>query len=219
MNKKIITAMSLAIAMVMMVTPAMAATTSFSTEITPSIQGSPATMSVSSSQSSSTVITPIVEWVNGEPVVSTSNTSIPANVEITILDDSGTQDGWRLQVTSTPLTEVVPAGGFESGDSPIVLPSGLISFANAPTIVNGDVGTTGITSDYTGQPIDVSTVTLASADEYAGAGMTTVSVDGFQFNDDDLSFLASSEVTDSKYYPDQPTPYSTTITWSLVSAP
>lgn len=139
---------------------------------------------------------------------------------ITLDDATGTAAGWSTTIQATPLTEVTPSGGFASGTSAIVLPYGTVNFVAPSSIVGlqsqASADTPVIDAPATPTAIDNgNTLQWASAVKGTGTGMwgsqwaTTTPV---------LEFMVSpiSKVADSTNYPGAPTPYSTTITVTMV---
>lgn len=191
--------------------------------INPTIIGTPIAIDVTGTKSGDESIQPVWKWNSGVPTISTLNNKFAyTNLNAKITDDSGTQAGWRLQVSASALTEKAPVGGFLDGDQPIVLPNGVLSFSSLPLISNAHVGITGITSSYTlDQAIDNGVVTVAKAAANSGAGVTDVSFDGYTFGATlpQVQKFAQQKMTDSKYYPDGNTPYESTVTWTIVVGP
>src|SRR5690606_3612025 len=59
-----------------------------------------------------------------------------------IMDFRGTQDGYRVDVSATPVTVKAPSGGFKSGTSPFSLPEGSLSLAPISNVTSiGSVAT------------------------------------------------------------------------------
>lgn len=195
----------------------LAYTTSETTTVDTSFIGTPVTIDVSSAQATQENVQPIVtddgagNYTVSADTTNASDGNIPTNYTVEVLDNSGSQAGWKVQVEATQLTEVGGAG--------IVLPSGLLSL-ETPTFTNDDVGASGIGTTYIGQPIDTgSPVTVATASESSGAGLTTIRFDGFNVDLSNAEVYANQQVTDPTNYASGATPYQSTITWSLVSAP
>lgn len=194
----------------------LAYTTTAETTVDTSFIGTPATIDTSTSVSAENGVVPVVtddgagNYTVSADTVNGSDGSVDTNYTVSVLDNSGTQAGWEVQVEATQLSEV--GGG-------IVLPSGLLSL-EAPTFTNTDVTTDGITTSYTGQPIDAgSPVTVVTASDTSGAGLTTISFDGFNVNLANAEVYAQQQVINPLNQSGTTTPYESTITWSLVSAP
>lgn len=136
----------------------------------------------------------------------------------TVTDARGSGDGWRLDVSATQFTVVEPVGGFESGTSAITLPAGTLGLSPLDNIDRKNVGTGNLpvgnlVSETT---IDTGGVTVATAN--AGDGMGTYELT-YPTGALSLTINPSTAKTDTVNYPGGLTPYESTVTWDLVSAP
>lgn len=150
-----------------------------------------------------------------------TSTTASADNLITLDDATGTTAGWTATIQSTALTEVAPSGGFASGTSAIVLPTGTLNVGE-PTSVMADSGqsssdTPPTISTLSGGLAAIdggSAVTIASAAAGGGAGTW-----GLQWGTADpvLEFIVSNnaDVVDTVNYPSAPTPYSATVTVTM----
>lgn len=137
---------------------------------------------------------------------------------IKVEDLRGTHEGWRLDVSATPFKVAKPAGGFKEGTTAHELPKG--SFAILPPskierVGNGssELPTSEINSKTV---IDNGTVTIANAEKGTGTGEFDI-----VFPENALSLVIDPETVfvDKINYPNTYTPYKSTLTWNLVSAP
>ena len=133
-----------------------------------------------------------------------------------IMDYRGTHDGYRVDVSATPVTVKTPAGGFKNGTSAFSLPEGSLSLAPISNVVSiGSAATAPRVMTNSNQIIDNGTVTILSAAKGTGMGH-------FEFSfSDALSLVVKNDTTfiDKVNYPNTGTPYESTVTWSLVTAP
>lgn len=151
------------------------------------------------------------------PDIQTVTTGFDGDVRVT--DARGTGEGWRMQVQATQFQEVEPAGGFVGGTSALTLPVGSLSIAPVESIMQVSSGTTvlptsAISSD---QVIDNgSAVTVVSAGTDEGMGMFDIT-----FPTDALLLVLDPAVkmVDVVNYNGQPTPYKSTLTFTLVTGP
>ncbi|MGM0941339.1 MAG: WxL domain-containing protein [Bacillota bacterium] len=146
----------------------------------------------------------------------TVTTSIDGSISVT--DLRGTQEGWRLDATSTNFKVVEPEGGFKNGTSAHELPVGSLSISPFKSItqVNGVDGGNPTISLSNKTILDDGTVTVAEASSGEGTGVFDL-----QMPTDALSLVIDTATAkvDNVNYPNSKTPYKATITWNLVSAP
>jgi len=149
-------------------------------------------------------------------------TSSSADDIFQIDDATGTGDGWTLSIQATPLTEMPPsAAGFASGTSAIVLPDWALQI-DEPTAIVGessqpsaeDPSITSLSNGYANFA-DSIPVTLATA--AAGTGQGTW---GVRYGSSDTMFQFNvpnnRKTVDLINFPTQATPYSSTITLTMV---
>jgi len=142
-----------------------------------------------------------------KPTPETYHTSFEGSFNVK--DLTGTQDGWRLDVSATPFTS--------TGDLAHELPTGSFSMDNVSNITRVEDGTGTLPSkSYSGiKEIDGGVVNVAAAAKGEGAGVFDIS-----FDKDNLSLEVDS--TTAKTDPVEPggkTKYVSTLTWDLVQAP
>lgn len=139
-----------------------------------------------------------------------------------IIDSSGTGDGWNVQVQASQFTEVAPSSGFATGTSAFTLPQGSLSLTGS-RVITAASGSTPVSS--TGGPnlaVKNPTIDLSSPvvfiEAQSGDGMGTYTV---QEPLSGLSLVLNPSTTkvDAINYPSQPTPYSTVITFTVVTGP
>lgn len=121
---------------------------------------------------------------------------------ISIQDLTGTQAGWRLNVSSTPLTEV---------NSGYQLPGGTLSIEPVDSVkrINYGVGLPDLPDiNEVESPIDNGSVTVASAAKGTGMGSFEIS-----FKDNEALCLHIDALTAKSGE------YESTVTWDLVTAP
>lgn len=135
-----------------------------------------------------------------------------------VIDSRGTAEGWRLDLSASRFTEVTPASGFVGGTSAVILPAGSLSILPLATIVRvgSSAGTLPTKTLIGNSIIDDGVITMSTA--VAGSGMGEFNLD---FTNDSLSLVvdAATAKIDKVNYPGDSTPYSSTLTWTLVSAP
>lgn len=189
-----------------------------------------------SSSSSSTTNTPVVDAAGtltiSPPNVSTPFPSLTLNGRVQrisatlsdwqVTDASGTGNGWRVQVQASLFTEVTPSSGFKSGTSPMTLSKGSLSL-NGNRTLTATSGSQSLDSLYgpyfvnTGAVIDVSSpVNILAADVGYGMGTYIVHEPSSGLV---LSLDPSTTMIDHKNYPNSPTPYESTITYTISSSP
>lgn len=135
-----------------------------------------------------------------------------------VIDSRGTDEGWRLDVTASQFTETTPAGGFQSGTSATILPVGSLSLSPLSNItrVGPGAGTLPIGKLAVNTIIDDGTVTVAGANLGEGSGEFDLT---FGTNSLSLAVDPATAKIDKINYPGVDTPYASTLTWTLVSAP
>lgn len=140
----------------------------------------------------------------------------------TIIDATGSGNGWNVQVQASQFTELAPSSGFASGTSALTLPQGSLSLTGSRTIV-ANSGSSPV--DATGGPLFTNTnpaIDVTSPVNFiqASAGY---GLGGYQVQEPTnglmLTLNPSSTKVDSTNYPGQPTPYQSVITFSVVSGP
>ncbi|MEW2059096.1 hypothetical protein ACF058_31190 [Streptomyces sp. NPDC015501] len=123
--------------------------------------------------------------------------------EIKVEDLTGTNSAWSLKLAATPLTEKAPAGGFKSGTSAIV--GNTIQYR----VTSETISNTNITRTVSGAVIDKMTATVYSGTQ---SGSTTINA----VNEITTTITPNKNMVDLINYPTTPTPYETTITFSVV---
>lgn len=135
-----------------------------------------------------------------------------------VIDSRGTAEGWRLDLSASRFTETTPVGGFASGTSAVVLPTGSLSLLplNRITRVGSSVGTLPQSTLGANTIIDDGVVTVSTAP--VGGGMGEFDL---EFTNNALSLVVDSATAkiDKVNYPGADTPYYSILTWTLVSAP
>lgn len=134
-----------------------------------------------------------------------------------IKDLRGTQAGWRLDVSATQFKVVEPIGGFKAGTSANKLPIGSLTLSPLESINRIGIGDGGLpVNKLSGNTIiDDGIVTVATANMGDGVGEFDL-----VFPEGALTLVinpATAKV-DTVNYPNG-TPYESTLTWTLVSAP
>lgn len=166
------------------------------------------------------------------PTVNTSFSPITLNGQVqtsvatlsnwVITDATGSGNGWNVQVQASQFTENTPSSGFTTGTSALTLPQGSLSLTGSRTILPQS-GSTPISS--TGGPnitasnpaIDLSSpVVFLTAQSGYGMGTYTV-----QEPTQGLSLVLNPSTTkvDQTNYPGQPTPFTSVITFTVVTGP
>lgn len=135
-----------------------------------------------------------------------------------VSDARGTGEGWRLAVNSTQFEMVEPLAGFAPGTSAHALPAGSLTLKPLTAIERqGTAPGADPTSKMTlNSIIDSGAVTVANANVDEGMGDFKLS-----FEKDALGLVIDSATAkiDKVNYPDAPTPYEATVTWTLVTGP
>lgn len=142
-----------------------------------------------------------------------------------ITDARGTGEGYKLDVSATQFEKVEPAGGFVNGDDDkVTLAPGHLSLNKFQTIER--VGGAGMSQELlpehgeywdTAQVIDDGSSTFLTAEVGSGKGNIdlTFGESALVLNVDSSQY----EYIDKVNFPDEPTPYVSTITWTLHAAP
>lgn len=126
-------------------------------------------------------------------------------------DATGTGNGWRVTVRASQFTEV--------GGAAFTLPTDILQMS-APTTVAPTGGTTSaVPSIKTGAPWTIdgaSSVTVLSAAVNQGMGNYQVTVPG---NTLTLTLNPATTKIDATNFPAAPTPYRSTLTWTVITGP
>lgn len=132
---------------------------------------------------------------------------VQMNGPITIRDLTGSQAGWRLNVSATPLTHKDTSKNYQ-------LPSGTLTLGNVTSITRVDSGNPSdkpeILSDSSNAAIDSATVTIARAEANSGKGMGSFEL-SFENNEALALHIDAATAIAGEY--------TTTVTWSLVTGP
>lgn len=136
-----------------------------------------------------------------------------------VIDARGTQQGWTLTVSATPFSIIEPETGFVEGTEPYSLPTGSLSLNSLETVtaINQEPIQFHPYINTVNAVIDMNeTIKIATAD--IGKGMGEYAL---EFGTDALSLVIDPVTAkiDTVNYPDKVTPYSSTITWNLISGP
>lgn len=151
----------------------------------------------------------ILDGVN----VQTMETTIPP---VTILDATGTGNGWRVSVTATPFKEATPAGGFKAGTTAKVFDSEAFTIGTKAIVAKDGSSLTGVTNNASRQSLRSGEVVLASATKGNGIGKYELQFGAGALQ---LQALHTKAYIDNVNYPNQATPYASTITWAVTVAP
>lgn len=152
-------------------------------------------------------------------IKSFGNTKITGDIKVVsadlgpvrVIDATGTDSGWRVLVESTKFNEV--------GGKNFSLPAASLSLSRPSSItaINGTPSempsidlTSSIVLDSGNQ------YTIASADVGSGAGTFDINLASPTIS---LVINPSTAKIDLAHYPTSPTPYLSTITWSVVAGP
>lgn len=141
---------------------------------------------------------------------------------IQVSDLRSTGEGWHLNVEATPLSEkpklggIPPKGGWHVAPSGSILMTKSVFIEPVLALSESEAPTTNLYNLQSEFAIDKGAVTVASA--YYGEGMgvwkVMVPVDAMY-----MKLTKDALKQDNVNYPTSPTPYSTTIKWTLVSGP
>lgn len=140
-----------------------------------------------------------------------------------VIDSRGTQEGWQVTVSATPFEIVEPINGFviENGvqTNGYSLPVGSLYLSSLIKVEN--VNSELKNYDPLIHPVDTAidmnqAIKVVTADVGKGMGEYVLT-----FGDDALSLVIDPVTAkiDTVNYPDTVTPYSSTLTWNLVSGP
>lgn len=143
--------------------------------------------------------------------------------DVYVVDTTGSGKGWSLTVQATQFTEVVPSSG---GKAPkggwLKLPQGSLKLTGvgSPYKVNVDGSTkpveSGLKVTNTESVIDNVPVSLVTADRTSSFGTFGLDLSKASLI---LNLDPTTVLVDSENYPNSPTPYTTTITWTLTAGP
>lgn len=143
-------------------------------------------------------------------------------------DATGAGSGWNITVQAAPFTEVTPTGGYRAGTSAKTLPVGSLtlqapnSFAAYSVSGNGKPTTSPLPTAVAGSPWAIDSLNgssafkVVTADTSKGMGGYLIS---FPANCLSLNLNPATTFVDGTNYAGQPTPYSTTITWTITTGP
>lgn len=132
---------------------------------------------------------------------------------VKVKDYRGSNKGWRLNIKATPFSIVEPVGGFK-GEEGYSMPKGLISVGDVQGVVK------------LGKEVD--SIHIKGRELIDSGGVDVVKVEGggtgeyeVNFGEDALGLILDPIAVkiDNENYPTESTPYESTITWELVSAP
>lgn len=135
---------------------------------------------------------------------------------VTILDATGTGDGWKVSVSATPFKEVTPVGGFKAGTTAKQFNVETFNLATKTIVPKDGSSITGVTANTTRQSLNGSEIVLANASKGNGLGKYEL-----QFAPDALQLQAihTKAYVDDVNYAGQKTPYTSTLTWAVTVAP
>lgn len=149
--------------------------------------------------------------------------TVPATLSSwSVTDATGTGDGWYVTLSGSQFTEIAPSTGFASGTSALTLAKGSLQLGGSRSITTSS-GSTPVSAS--GGPLFVNTsnvldgqppFTFVNTSQGYGLGIYT-------FNEPANGLLltidpATTDV-DNINYANLPTPYSSTLTYSVVSGP
>jgi alpha-tubulin suppressor-like RCC1 family protein len=130
--------------------------------------------------------------------------------ELVVTDYSGTELGWSVFVTATPVTEVTPEAGFAEGTTAIVLPAGIVSLESTITTVPAfdiNLDLQGIDSATPQKFLSSTVATPAGKNALPEDSTSVIKLSGLE---------DTTIAVDPINYPDQSTPYETTVKFTLV---
>lgn len=139
-----------------------------------------------------------------------------------VVDATGTGDGWHVDLQASQLTEAAPSGGWASGTSAKIIPLGSLALSGTRSVTAGSGstavnGTGGPLLQNQSAPIDVSTpVQILDTQANYGMGTYTITEPSGGLT---LTLQPATSYTDPKNYPSSATPYTTTLSYSVVSSP
>lgn len=153
-------------------------------------------------------------------VTQTTNASLSPLI---VSDSTGIFNGWNVTTQASQFTEQTPSTGFSTGTSALTLPKNSLVLDTSGGSITAGSGSKPVSN--TGGPIFKSTglsidtllpVTILEANSNYGSGTYTVT---FPTNALQLTLNPSTTKVDSVNYPSEPTPYTSTITFTVSSAP
>lgn len=137
---------------------------------------------------------------------------------LTVQDSTGTGRGYDVVLSATQLKEVTPTGGFKAGTTAKTLPTKSLQLNVAGSELQTASNTTSTKpSLQTGnKTVDGDSVTILKAAKSAGQGQFD-----YTFGNQSLTLFYDPSTTpaDPINYPDQDTPYETTVTVAVVQGP
>jgi hypothetical protein len=210
MNKQKTTlSLSIAVLLVVACVSTAFAATSGTTPTTVGIQGG-----------SLTITAPAVTTDFGNVSLASGSTTANAALgTLAVTDATGTGSGYKVNVQASQFTEVTPGGGYAGATSAKLLPLSSLKVA-PPTGVSAVGGTTSAlpTSVIAANTVidSGSAVKILSAAVNEGMGSYNVS---FPANSLVLAIDVATAQVDATNYPAVATPYSSTITWTIVTGP
>lgn len=149
-------------------------------------------------------------------------TSVATLSNWVVTDATGSGNGWNVQVQASQFTENTPSSGFTTGTLALTLPQGSLSLTGSRTVLPQS-GSTPISSTggpniaVTNPAIDLSSPVIFLTAQ-SGYGMGTYTV---QEPTQGLSLVLNPSTTkvDQTNYPGQPTPFTSVITFTVVTGP
>lgn len=138
--------------------------------------------------------------------------------QIDVVDATGTGGGWKLSVSASRLTEVLPNGQTGSLQLPLNSLSIGVPTVAASYTQNGEGKTT---SQSPGISIQGPTVIDSGASVKLASASTTQGMGAYLFSFPGLTLSANpATITeDTTNYPNGGTPFSTTLTWTVATGP
>jgi len=136
--------------------------------------------------------------------------------DITITNHWVASNGWRLDVSATPFTVVKPRNGYKGQEKE--MPTGSLTLKSPKKVIQQTEGIEQLPniSIETGAVIDDGKVTVLEAGKENNFGEFKVE---FPTNALEVTIDPTTALIDGVNYPNQSTPYESTITWDLVAAP
>lgn len=138
---------------------------------------------------------------------------------LSVVDATGSGSGYKVNVSASQFTEVTPGGGYSGATTAKFLPLSSLKIA-VPSAISATGGTSSpvptasiaaLTVIDSGAPVKLFS---AAINEGMGSYDVTFPVASLELTVD----IATAQV-DSTNYVGVPTPYSSTITWSIVTGP
>ncbi|EAG8647015.1 hypothetical protein CDZ73_14265 [Listeria monocytogenes] len=140
--------------------------------------------------------------------------------KLKLQDGTDSTKGYRLSVEATPLTEVTPPGGYVKGTAARAFPANTLQLnvTGKETITLGEQASNAQqpTIQPGTYPIDAAPANILQAQASKGSGIYTL---GFQANSLSLNYQLKNVYADPYNYPNQETPYETTVTATIVQGP